>query len=297
VSISNLPDPNEESRTYQEEIVTPELAAEYLRNNPQNRKIKEGRILGYAEQMRQGKWHQNGEALKFSKTGKLLDGQNRLHAVIKAGVPVLFLVVRGLDELAQDTMDIGSNRSLVDLLSLRGEKRCLTLAATIRALYLWDHTEDEGKRVLGGTGQGGGRSRWISSPEYLEYFQQNSESIRYFSDRSDNLRRSTKVPVTVLAPLMREMFLIDADDAEDFLHRFENMMPSPKNFGEIDPLLQLHKTMKRSSEQNKKRNRYNPTELGALIVKTWNAYRCGDSIKLLFWRNGGNAPESFPVMK
>ena len=296
----NVSDSDDESRTYSEELVTPELAAEYLAKNPHNRKIKQGRILGYADQMKQGKWRANGDSLKFGKSGNLLDGQNRLHAVILAGVPVLFLVARGIEDIDQKTMDIGCQRSLLDLLVVEGEKARSTLAATIRALYLRDHTEDVSKRVLGGTGRGGGTSMYISSPEYLEFFQNNAELIRFIANRADKFRKKTKVPVSVLAPIIREMFSIDSSDAEDFLHRFENMMPSPRNYGEFDPLTQLHKTMKKIYDQDNKRsryNRYNPTEIGALIIKSWNAYRCGDSIRVLYWRSGGSSPESFPVMK
>jgi hypothetical protein len=182
-----------------------------------------------------------------------------------------------------------------DILTLRGEKCTHTLAATIRSLYVWDGVEDPTKRILGGSGQGGGNSRWIAATDLLAYFDNNADSCRYISSRCDHYRKSTRIPASILAPLFREMLRIDADDAEDFLYRLENIMPSPKNLNETDPLVQLHKRMRQMFDQNK--SKYIQTELGALIVKAWNAYRDGSEITQLRWRSGGSAPEAFPVMK
>lgn len=50
-----------------------------------------------------------GEPIKFAHNGRLLDGQQRLMALVDANVAVDFLVVRGLDE----TCDIpGRDRGL-----------------------------------------------------------------------------------------------------------------------------------------------------------------------------------------
>lgn len=55
-------------RTYNEETITPEIAREYLTYNTHNRPIKDDRVFMYAEQMGQGKWRPNGEAIKFGTT-------------------------------------------------------------------------------------------------------------------------------------------------------------------------------------------------------------------------------------
>jgi hypothetical protein len=288
-------------RTYTEELITPEIATQFMSGNTHNRKLKPGRILAYADAIKNNRWRINGEGIKFSKSGTLLDGQNRLTAVIKAGVPAQMLVVRGLDDDDQATMDTGAPRTLSDILTLRGEKNSALLSAVVRSLYVWDNTADAARRFVGGANTGnshvGGNSKWMSPDELLAYFEGHADSCRHLAAKSDHCRRQTKIPASILAPLIREMERISYEDSEDFLHRLENMMPSPKNFGENDPIVQLNKRLRTMFPDKGRKALYVQTELAALVVKAWNAYRDGTPIANLRWRSGGNAPESFPVMK
>lgn len=83
---------------YQETIVTPQLAKRMLEHNfANNRNINDRRVETYANDMKKGEWKFNGEAIKFNKQGELMDGQHRLHAVIRANVPVKMAVIRDID--------------------------------------------------------------------------------------------------------------------------------------------------------------------------------------------------------
>ena len=106
--------------TFREELITPDIAREYLKANKINRPLNSATVLYYATLMRQGKWMMNGEAICFLKDGALGNGQHRLAAVIKADVPVRFLVVRGCDDRSFVTYDSGKNRSTSDVLALAG---------------------------------------------------------------------------------------------------------------------------------------------------------------------------------
>ena len=63
--------------------ITPNEASKYLANNPANRKINESVVRAMAEDMKAGRWMQTHQGIAISKTGRLLDGQHRLSAVIK----------------------------------------------------------------------------------------------------------------------------------------------------------------------------------------------------------------------
>jgi hypothetical protein len=90
---------------------TPALAMQILdNNNDMNRSIRQARVEKYASDMRAGKWLMNGETIKFTKEGKLLDGQHRLWAVVLAEVPIDMLVIEGLDKEAMVTIDTGAAR-------------------------------------------------------------------------------------------------------------------------------------------------------------------------------------------
>ena len=62
--------------TITQERITPEMAKEYLGMNTDNyRKLNNGRVLTYSADMKNGKWQMNGESIKFSENGALMDGQ------------------------------------------------------------------------------------------------------------------------------------------------------------------------------------------------------------------------------
>lgn len=123
------------------ETITPELATEWLGHNTRNRPKKQAKIEQYTRDMTDGRWRLTGEAIKFGADGRLLDGQNRLHAVIKADTPIQSVVVRGLHPLTQDVMDSGAARQASDALSMSGVRDSKRVAAAARiAMAIADKT-------------------------------------------------------------------------------------------------------------------------------------------------------------
>lgn len=90
--------------------VTPQLAAEFLEKNANNRSLSNAVVEHYAMQMRSGKWIANGETIKFGSNGELVDGQHRLQAIIQSGVTVTMVVVTGVPEGSKETIDVGKVR-------------------------------------------------------------------------------------------------------------------------------------------------------------------------------------------
>jgi hypothetical protein len=84
--------------------------------------------------MKAGGWRLNGETIKFYEDGTLADGQNRLEAVIRSGVPIEMEVRYGIPNDVT-TFDIGSNRNMHDILVLSGYKQ-KNLNITIKALRM-----------------------------------------------------------------------------------------------------------------------------------------------------------------
>ncbi len=104
--------------------ITPKQALALLgKNHPRNRAINQASVGCYAEQMLAGEWHPaSAEAVKISDEGILIDGQHRLHAVIKANVPIFFMVVEGVPEVAFSAIDDGVLRNLSAVLEINGIK-------------------------------------------------------------------------------------------------------------------------------------------------------------------------------
>ena len=95
--------PEEFGLSVEVEEITPNQAAKYLEHNAMHRKIQQKKVDEYAKKLKNEKWELNGKALIFDSNGRLLNGQHRLAAVVKSGVELVTLVVRGVDPLVLET--------------------------------------------------------------------------------------------------------------------------------------------------------------------------------------------------
>ena len=73
--------------------VTPALAAQWLTSNTKSRPLNEAKVAEYAEKMRLGVWREGrGMPIIRRSDGRLINGQHRLCAIIRAGVAVTLRV-------------------------------------------------------------------------------------------------------------------------------------------------------------------------------------------------------------
>jgi hypothetical protein len=94
---------------FKKQLVTPDLAKVYLSTNNQNRNVKERKVNRFTHDIMLGKWKDDtGETIKFSKCGKLIDGQHRLLAIIKANKPINIHISEGHDYSIFDVLDTGT---------------------------------------------------------------------------------------------------------------------------------------------------------------------------------------------
>jgi hypothetical protein len=111
--------------------ITPDLATEWLeQRNTRNRKFRDRKTESFTLDMKNEQWDVNGESVIFSNTGILTDGQHRLKAIIDSGKSQYIMVVYGVDQESQDTIDTGTARHLGDQLHMKGYPNSLLLAST-----------------------------------------------------------------------------------------------------------------------------------------------------------------------
>jgi hypothetical protein len=101
------------------EVITPEDAKSYLSTSTGNmarmKPIIQSKVDFYARIMAAKKWYYTHQGIAFNTKGELGDGHNRLHAVIKSGVPIATLVHRNVPDEAFKGCDQGKNRTLSDI--------------------------------------------------------------------------------------------------------------------------------------------------------------------------------------
>lgn len=106
------------------ETITPELASKIIETSElsgfHNRNLSSYLINKYATDIINGEWKNTGQTISITEDGKLIDGNHRLHAVIKANIPIDFVVARNVPEESFDKYDIGKTRQLSDVLTILG---------------------------------------------------------------------------------------------------------------------------------------------------------------------------------
>ena len=108
--------------TVQEMFVTPGIAEAFLYyNHPNNRSLKENDVKKYIREMENGRWLMTGETIVFSSHGYLIDGQNRLKAIVESGKGQRMLVVRGVSDDAIRLINSGVPRTLRDQFMISGK--------------------------------------------------------------------------------------------------------------------------------------------------------------------------------
>ena len=99
--------------------ITPEQASKWLETSAKNRLLNSTRVAMYAAAMVRGDWMLTNQGIAFDEFGALIDGQHRLHAIVKANVPVTMLVIESTPNRSQLVLDQGLKRTPHDQIALR----------------------------------------------------------------------------------------------------------------------------------------------------------------------------------
>jgi hypothetical protein len=128
-------DISESSIKTKRQLVTPEVAQSLLDKLPEHqRSLSDKLVSDYAADMTEGRWKENAETIKIDQEGLLLDGQHRLHAVIKSGKSQWMLIALGVDAKAFGTIDVGRKRTPGDIFGIAGWTNSSKAAAITRML-------------------------------------------------------------------------------------------------------------------------------------------------------------------
>lgn len=252
------------------ETITPAIAAKYLSSNASNRPLDTRWVSMLSNAMLRNEWAINGETLKFAQDGSLLDGQHRLHAIIRSGKPQEMMVIRSIAKSTFDTLDQGKKRTASDILALSGERNTTQLAAACRYILCI---------------QNGGNFNSFTNVQ-IENVLGTHPSVRHWLSRfiahkGTRITNSTAVSVVTLGAE------IHGNDAGEY---FMQKLATGDNLLRNDPILMLRE---RLNEGRRRREKMTAKIFSVLTIKAWNAYIEGRPVKLLrYWNE-----EAFPEIR
>lgn len=260
------------------EMITPSIAKEMMVANIGNRNPKREPL---AKAIKSGEWTLNGATIVFDENGILIDGQNRLMACIKTGMPIETIVVRGIKKSAQITMDSGCKRQLSDYLKMDGYTNCTTVGAIGLKLYCKD--------VFGlDAAFNKAKPDQATIKTVYEFIRKNYESrIEPLVHTSMMVRNEFKGFESGTCGVLFDTFRTAGDEN---LNEFIDQLLYKKAACSSIRLLQG----RLRSNADSKQGRLPQKVIAALTIKAWNAYMRGDEVTFLRFTQGGARPESFP---
>lgn len=248
--------------------VSPELAAQWLTRNTNNRPLSKNTVQQLAGQIQRGEWQLTHQGIAFDEDDVLIDGQHRLAAIVKAGVTVPLTVTHGVPRTAFTVMDTGRKRTGRDALALAGEANATHLAAALRGLHLYLHAPNSAWS---------GASSVTSNDQLLVILDQHP-GIRDSLNHGIALNRGCRITVT--AATIGWYVTTTARPEIDQSTWLEGVVTGAL-LESGDPRLTLRNTMLGLAAGSAHRRRDDSREHLLYYLKSWNAWVEGRRVKLL----------------
>lgn len=256
-------------------FVTPEMAAEWLKTNNRNRKLNPKHVTNLARAMERGDWALNGESIKISSEGELLDGQHRLEAIVEAATGIFTLVVQDIPAEAQSTMDQGRKRNFGDEVAMAGKANSSMLAALARRAWMWDR----GNHRFTSNDTPSIQEMWETLEKY-PHLERSAE----IAARSSMAYRPSRGAVTGTA---HHLFIqLDPDQTAQFFASFASGL----DLSQGHPVAALRQRLLNDFTTSKKVPFHQNL---AFYIRAWNAVREGRELSKI--QHTAEEPMIFPV--
>lgn len=263
------------------EEISPDLASGLLASNEKNRSLNAHHVQFLAAQMLAGAWQMAGDPIRVASSGRLLDGQHRLSAIVQTGITLSMVVIRNLPEETFQVMDTGRIRSAADVLSAEGVLNATTQASTARMAINYQKGN-----FYAAIGQSHGRKTkvGVSNTEIVQFLTKNN--LDEFVKAGIQWYRESRIfTASEYAFLYYTFNPFDTPTALFFL----SSLASGAGLEAGTPIFLLRKKL-----EQYKFNKVScpPSERLALTIKAWNLFRTDKTVSLLTWNP---LKETFPL--
>ncbi len=256
-------------------LLTPERAMELLNHNTLNRPLSDSHVARLAHQMKTGAWIFNGDTIKVSDDGNIVDGQHRCWGCVESKTPIETIIVYGVPRAAFATVDtLRKPRNAADILSLNG---------------VTNHRREAGVALTW-------LVRWQRKPPTFKGSAsrvENSEIEHAFAHHHNILQATERMNVSsrgIASPGLNSfLYYILSNRDPELGERFAMLMERPAGVSISDPFFRFRSYL--TADRVRARQ---PIMTIALFIKAANAAKAGKKIESLAWRNSGKTPEPFP---
>lgn len=276
---------------YAVETITPQQARKYFNTSQGEgkrfRPISQQYVHSYADTMKKGRWMENGEPIVFDTNGDLQNGCHRMLAVEEAGIPVRFLVVRGVDPEAFTTYDNGRHRTVGQLLCMQGVKNYNLVGSIVMAN---ERLVKFGRLVENNSSAASSKGKASNDDNYQNYRRDSygfDETASYIVKLISRCRILSGSWAGGLFYYLTHTGGYKKNEVEPF---FEALFSTDTS--DIATVDMLRKRITNAALSGQK---LKAEMLFALIVKSWNAYITGRELKKLSY--DPNKEVEYPRLK
>ena len=258
-------------------LLTKEVAEGLLKLNTNNRPANKVHVEFLAREMAEGRWTTNGDTICLSNS-RLIDGQHRIMASLKAGVPIPILLVEDVEDTAFNTKDTNRrNRYAGDVLACEGMSDPQSLASAASLAY----------RYLNGNFKGNMR---VPSTMVTAFVAQNREammrSLTFFRAVGS---KSFFRPALVIA---LHFVLSEKTTHKDRVEEFISNVLVGECLTATDPAYMLRERLVARMDTKKGGS---GTYRLALCIKAWNLMVTGTTVARLVFLDTGSRAEEYPM--
>lgn len=215
--------------------------------------------------MKEGAWKTTGSPVQFGASGRLVDGQNRLQAIIDSGSTVRMLVVDGVDDEIFDVIDGGAKRTGADMLHIEGYEgwvaSCGSTSSQIAASLMAGQLP---------------YSLYFSAQGVRQFVLENPDLMQSVVYLSELPRKGVPLIHSAGAALHYLMAKNDATLADSFMRRFY----TGEELAAGDMILNLRNLLI-SRAMGNTASRGNTTASIGATIRVWNALRGNRHIKYI----------------
>jgi len=231
------------------EMITPQRAKDLLATNHQNnRKIKPQVVQSYKRQMQKGLWKTNtGEGIKIASTGKLINGQHRLKAIIELNQPVEMLIFTGIPEESMTCIDDGVKRNLTDAMLINGKAvpNQMAVNGALSCLMALYHCSYDNRHYSAITG-----ARRNSTSEMIQFFDilpNFTETMDAFFTKFKYTKISRVMPIGISLAMYYLLKDLDEELVFSIFKSYESGIPMD-NLREASPIYHACERARRARE-------------------------------------------------